>query len=427
MTSLLALRREDKHHERRSPICPVHLPALGREGVELWVQPAAQRVFTEAEYAAAGAVVREDLSEAQVIVGLKEIDLPHLQPNATYAFFSHTIKGQAQNLPMLRRLLELGCTLVDYEKITDEHGRRTVFFGRYAGLAGMIDTLWAFGQRLLAEGIPTPLAELRCAFDYAGLDEASAALRRVGAEMAELRLPPPHSPVLIGITGDGNVSRGAQAILELCGAKAVEPDELDGLRPGTPGLFSTVFRRAETVEPVTGVTGLESYYEKPEWYRPIFERQLPRLSVLVNCIYWDERFPRLVTLPALRRLYAEPAPRLKVIGDLSCDLNGAIEATVRTTSPDAPAYVYDVATGETHDGVAGHGPVILAVYNLPAELPREASEAFGLALLPYLPALAAARYDATFEQSGLSPALRRATIAYRGELTPNFSYLRRHL
>ena len=148
----------------------------------------------------------------------------------------------------------------------------------------------------------------------------------------------------------------------------------------------------------------------------------------MNCIYWESKYPRMITRDHLRGLYEGSArPRLRVIGDISCDIAGSMECTVRTTTPGNPVYVYEPATGATPDGVAGDGPVILAVDFLPCELPVDSSNFFSRALSPLVPAMARADFSGPLADSGLPPALQRATIVYRGELTEPYRYLRQYL
>jgi alpha-aminoadipic semialdehyde synthase len=427
---LIGIRREDKNlFERRVPLVPADVADLGqRHGVKVTLQPSSRRVFSDEEYLSAGAAVVEGLEACPIILGVKEIPPERLSSCKTYLFFSHTIKGQAHNMPLLRRLLELGCTLIDYEKIVDETGRRLVFFGRHAGLAGMIDTLWALGQRLSLEGLQTPFARLMPAHRYGSLDEAKLEIARVGEDLRRAGLPAALRPLTFGVTGYGNVSLGAQEILDLLQPCSVEPAELSHLPHADPAIYKAVFREEHLAEPAPGRPfDLQDYYQRPEEYRPVFARYLAHLSVIVNCIYWEARYPRLVTIDALRQLYAGPLPRLRVIGDISCDVDGSIEATVRATDPDHPVYVYDLESGQARDGFEGAGPVILAVENLPAELPREASLDFSTALRSFIFRLAAADFTAPLDQAGLPDPLRRAVIAYRGELTPSFAYLARCL
>jgi len=162
--------------------------------------------------------------------------------------------------------------------------------------------------------------------------------------------------------------------------------------------------------------------------RVSFARHLPYLTVLVNGVFWRPSHPRLVTVADLRELFAaEEQPRLRVLADLSCDLRGSIEATVRITTPGDPVFVFEPFTAEAFPGVQGRGPVVLAVDNLPAELPRDATEYFGDHLLPFLPDLAATDFRAPFEELALAASLRGAVITHGGELTPRYRHLEEHL
>ena len=172
---------------------------------------------------------------------------------------------------------------------------------------------------------------------------------------------------------------------------------------------------------------LQRYYAHPEAFDPAFEPYIPYLDVLVNAIYWDPRYPRLVTKAYLREQAAHDELRLRVIGDISCDIDGAIECTVRATEPGEPVFVYNPQTGEDVDGYEGDGVVVMAVDILPSELPRDASNDFSRVLQPYLPALAAADYSAPFDALDLPPEIKRAVIVHRGELTPAYRYLQQHL
>jgi saccharopine dehydrogenase (NAD+, L-lysine-forming) len=237
-------------------------------------------------------------------------------------------------------------------------------------------------------------------------------------------------PLVFGFAGYGNVSIGAQEIVDLLEPHELSPEQLGRLdADGDWPCYKVVFREEHLVEPRSGAFDLEHYYREPDAYRPVFaERYLDRLTVLVNCIFWDARYPRLVTLTDLASLYGGPTPpRLQVIGDISCDVGGAIEATVHTTDPANPVFLYDVQEQRAVDGLAGAGPLILAVDNLPAELPRDASEWFSDTLLPFIPAVAAADYRAPLERSGLPQPLRDAVIVQGGVLTPKFEYLSEHL
>jgi len=172
---------------------------------------------------------------------------------------------------------------------------------------------------------------------------------------------------------------------------------------------------------------LQDYYDHPEKYRGKFNTYLPHLSVLVNCTYWETKYPRLVTKADLRQLYAKGEPRLHVIGDISCDVEGAIEGTVKCTEPGEPVFVYDPFEDRAIDGVEGRGPVIMAVDILPSELPRDASEYFSGVLMDYVTAIAQADYAVPFEELALPPEIKRAVIVYQGKLTPDYGYLEQYV
>ncbi len=435
MAARVGIRREDKSEwERRVPIIPEHARQLQREhDIEVWVQPSEIRAFPDHTYAGSGITVREDLSPCPVVFGVKEIPADFFTRGHTYAFFAHVIKGQRYNMPMLERLLDSGCQLIDYEKVTDEQGRRLIFFGRHAGLAGMVDTLWALGRRLNHEGISNPFADLQQMVRYDSLEEAKTAVSALGNRIAHEGLPESIAPMICGFAGYGNVFGGANEIIELLPVKEIQPDEVAEVARHSDVrdvIYKVVFREEDTVEPISPEHEfeLQDYYDHPAKYRARFEAYLPYLTLLVNCVYWEEKYPRLVTKEDVKKLYRpSDQPRLRVIGDISCDIEGAIEATVKCTDPGNPVYVYDPSDDRAVDGVSGTGPVILAVDILPSELPREASAYFSSVLMDYVPAIAKADYSVPFESLDLPPEIKRAMIVYQGELTPGYRYLEGYL
>jgi saccharopine dehydrogenase (NAD+, L-lysine-forming) len=239
----IGIRREDKSRwEARAPLTPEDIRELTQAGLAFDVQKSPLRRFPNEAYAEAGARVTELLGDCSVILGVKEMPVPFFEPEKTYLFFSHTIKAQPANMPMLRRIVELGCTLIDYERITDDKHRRLVFFGRYAGLAGMIDTLWALGQRLMLEGVASPFEDVKRAYDYEDLEAAKRAItRRWGERMRRDGLPAEVQPFwYAGLRGMG-MSRG--------GAGDLRPAADAGRsRPGRgverPGIRTRVTRRS---------------------------------------------------------------------------------------------------------------------------------------------------------------------------------------
>jgi alanine dehydrogenase len=432
----IGIRREDINRwERRAPLTPAEVARLVNDvGLPVVVQPSDIRVFDDEAYARAGATIAEDLAPCDVIFAIKEVPPHVILPAKVYVFFAHVVKGQPANMPMLARLSESGCSLVDYERVVDEDGRRLTFFGPFAGRAGMVDTLWALGKRLAWERRETPFAALKAAWQYDDLGSARLAVRAVGERIATGGVGAGLAPLIVGLAGYGNVSRGAQEILDLLPAREIAPSDVAEValsrQPSDKIIYKVVFKEEHMVRRRVPGGGfeLQEYYDSPGRYEPVLSEYLPYLTVLVNAIYWDRRYPHFVSKRDLASLYGgAEGPRLRVIGDISCDVGGGIEATVKATTPDAPVFVYDVKRDAAVDGVAGNGPVILAVYNLPAELPRDSSEFFAEQLEPLVPAFARADWASSIEACELPPSIKGATILYRGEFTPPYQYLETYL
>jgi len=419
--------------ERRTPLIPAHIKDLVQgTGRQFIIQSSDMRAYSDDEYREAGLAVAVDLKECPVIIALKEIPVDILEKDKAYVFFSHVIKGQPANMPMLQQALDLGCTIIDYEKIADDNHRRLIAFGNYAGLAGMIDTLWTLGDRLAWEGISNPFEPLTQASEYADLAAAKAAIRAIGETIRTEGLPESITPLTIGIAGYGNVSIGAQEILDLLPITDIDPAGLlAGRPPANAGntILKVVFQEEDTVLPLMSDKKfeLQEFYDHPERYRAAFERYLPHLTVLVNCIYWEPKYPRLVTIESARKLYADGQPKLRVIGDISCDVAGGVEITVKATEPDDPIYVYDPETGSIRSGVEGNGPVMMAVDILPSELPRESSAYFSNILKGFVPDIATVDYSVDFEALKLPAPLKRAVICHRGALAPDYQYIQKYL
>ncbi len=432
MNTKIGIRREDINRwEKRVPLIPSHVRELSnRYPVEFRVQPSKIRIFNDADYRAAGIAVDEGLSPCSLVFALKEIPLELIEKNKVYSFFSHTAKGQSQNMPMLKRMMELGCTIIDYEKMVDEKGRRVLFFGNYAGHAGMVDTLWALGRRLEAEGIANPFTVLEPTHRYQNLVEAKEAVGKLSWRIIRKGLPPELGPVVFGFFGYGHVSQGAQEVFDILPFETVAPAEIPRLFEGgdkaSPALYKAVFKEEDMVRPVdpSKPFDLQDYYANPGNYLPVVDQFVPYLTAIVNGIYWTPKYPKFITKSFLKKLFGSGSrPRLRVVGDITCDINGSIECTVQPTDSEDPVYVYDPAEDRAHMGFQGNGPVVLAVYNLPAELPLEASTYFSGKLKDHVPAIAAADFQGRFEDCGLPDVVRKAVILYRGELTPDYAYL----
>jgi alpha-aminoadipic semialdehyde synthase len=295
----------------------------------------------------------------------------------------------------------------------------------------MIDSLWALGQRLAWTGIPTPFSHVRPTLQYDGLEQAQAAIREIGQQIQSQGLPPSLVPLVCGFAGYGNVSRGAQEIYDLLPLVEVAPEDLHKLKDkDTHHVYKVVFKEEHMVEPIHSDArfDLQDYYHHPEKYRSKFESYLPHLTMLINGIYWSEQYPRLVTKRYLEKVFdQETMPRLQVIGDISCDVEGAIECNLHATTPGDPIYVYDPMTEQTTSGYEGRGVVVLAVDNLPAELPKESSTHFSRTLMPLVPEIVQADYTVPFHKAEISPPLKHAIIVWQGGLTPDYRYLEEFL
>jgi len=330
-------------------------------------------------------------------------------------------------------MMQMGCTLIDYERIVDRNGRRLVFFGRFAGLAGMVDTLWTFGQRVEWEGIPSPFRRIKQTIHYKNLDDIKKHLISVGKDIKTKGLPQSLTPLFIGFAGYGNVSTGAQEILDLLPVIEVPPENLASIfeRPSNKVLYKVVFKEQHMVGPIKPGArfDLQDYYNHPENYRSVFEQYVPFLSIFLNCVYWSARYPHFITKDYMRKSYERnERPRLKVIGDISVDVNGAVEFTEKTTSPDAPVFVFNPLTGVVQDGFKGDGVVVMAVDNLPCELPGESSRSFSETLLRFVPDIMKADFTAPdFEHLALPPEIINAVILYQGKLTPKYQYINKFL
>ena len=435
MSNFIGIRHEDKYvMERRAPLTPKHVERLIKhKKLDFVIQSSPKRVFTDDEYRKAGAEVSPDLAKCSVIFGVKEMPEDFFEEEKTYVFFSHVIKGQPYNMPMLRKMMEMHCNLIDYERVIDDQGRRQIFFGRYAGLAGMINSLWPMGLRLKEAGFDTPFSLIKQAHHYSSLAEARLAISRVGQQIAENGLPDALTPFTIAFTGYGNVSQGAQEIIGLLPVIEISPDELLSLkkRSKIPDnlIYKIIFREEHLVEPIEpGIEfDLQDYYIEPEKFRSVFEKYIPHLDMMINCVYWDIRYPRLVTKDYLQQLFAQGTPKLKVIGDISCDVNGSVECTDKGTEIEDPIFVYHPGTRTHTMGHKGEGVLVMAVDILPSELPRDSSAGFADVLINYVNVIADCDFSDDFLALDLPNAIRSALILHRGELTPHYKYLEEYV
>lgn len=438
----LGIRKEDetKVDETRTPLVPRDIAHLRQQHPNLtFIIEAGRdpddkypRSYTDDEYTAVGATV-DDINAADIIFGIKEIRIPALVANKTYAFFSHTYKGQERNMPMLRTLRNLGCSLIDYELIVEDiedelyeldRYRRKVFFGHMAGYAGAINTLYGLGRRFAAKGIDTPFNLIKQARDYTSdygnfgdFQKAMVAIKAVGDAIRKDGIPTSVTPIVIGITGHGNVGKAVRHILEHLPHDELTPEQL----------LDWHITPEESQHQIYIVHFSRQYRQTLK-----FEQYLQKLTALMHGAKWLPLQDRIVTRDYFQKM---PNSKLEIIGDISCDPNGAIEMS-KPTYPDNPIYTYFPERDDvertwseaqfkvtTEYGVHETGIPIMAVTNLPTEFAREASASFSQMLSDFIGDLIHADLDKPFDQLDLPRQLKRAFILHKGDLTPQFDYL----
>ncbi len=432
MQKTIGIRREDKNKwERRVPLVPDDVLELrDKYGIKTIIQPSTIRVFSDDEYRKAGAEVKEDLQEADVIFAVKEIPTHLLAPGKTYLFFSHTIKGQPYNMAMLKNLMDLKCNLIDYELIAGKQNNRLITFSSYAGFAGLIETLYAFGQKMKQNGYTTPFESLKQAYQYNSLTEAKEHIREIGEYIATQGLPKELTPLTVGFLGYGNVSKGAQEMFNLLPFETIEPDQLkqfmESQETATENqhcLYKIVFKEADIVESIDGTFDLQEYFTKPERFQSVFSQYLPYLKVLINGVYWTEKYPRFVTKDILKQLHSNGTECVSVIGDISCDIDGSVEITHKSTKPDNACYTYHPQDDSFTDGISKNGVTVMAIDNLPCEFPREASIDFSKELATFVNGTVTADFKEDFSQIELPYEIKKSLILHNGELTEKCNYM----
>ena len=426
MTVRIGIMAEHKSGEGRIPLTPSQIQEIHQNhpDLQITVQPSNQRKFENSEFTELGINLSEDLKDQNLVIAVKEIKTKDIRGNQAYLYFSHTIKGQDYNMPMLQHILDVGATLLDYELIADDQNRRLVFFGVHAGLAGMVNSLWSYGERMQELGEETPFMKIKQAKEYRDLAHIKESISAVGNEIASWMEGRP--ALVVGLTGYGNVSKGAQEIIDLLPLTEISATELlaSDLGEYSGKIVKVVFKEEDMFEPIEVGKSFElhDYFTNPGDYKSKFNPYLKKMDILVNCIYWTTACPRLITLDEIKDHYAGD-PRLLVVGDITCDIDGSIQFNVGATPSSDPVYIYDVNTGTEISGFKGQGPLVMAVDNLPAELPREASAAFGTALRPFVYNMGACDYSKDYEDLDLLPEVKKAVIAHNGKLTPKFAYL----
>ncbi|MGM0465489.1 MAG: hypothetical protein ACQERH_03550 [Acidobacteriota bacterium] len=433
---LLCIRREDKNKwEKRTPLIPSHAIYLkNKYGVNICVQSSKIRIFKDSEYRKNQIKLVNDIKQCSIILALKEIPLDLITENKIYLFFSHTTKGQPHNMLLLRKLKQLNCTLIDYEKITDQKGRRLIFFGIQAGQSGMIETLYALRQKLNEKDDKNPFYRLKQPFEYNSLDQAKEEIKKIGTRIEEKGLNTDLTPLVCGFSGYGNTAKGAQEIFDILPHQEIKAQNLEAFINSqnykNNRLYKVVFKEKDMVEPIndTHKFRLQDYYKHPEKYQSKFSNYLPYLTILVNCIYWEPKYPKLIRISDLKTLFnSNQKPHLKVIGDISFEINGSIECTKFSMTPDNPFYIYDPLSEKVNNESNGRGVAVMSIDNLPAEIPYESSVFFSKALKPFIPGIVNADFSHDFNNCNLPGPVKKAVILYKGEFTADYKYMEKFI
>lgn len=382
--------------DARVPLSPEQCAeAQSRLPVQIVVQPSPIRCYRDDEYTAQGIVLQEDISDCDVLMGVKEVPIDHLLEHKTYLFFSHTIKKQPYNRPLLQAMLAKDIRMIDYEVLTNERGERLVAFGFYAGVVGAHNAVWTWGQRTGQFSLPRMCES----HDYA---EVLRAYKQTA--FPALR---------IVLTGSGRVASGAAKNLLDMGIQQVDPETFltqNFTIPVFTQIHAEHYARPRDSEKTFNK---QEYYRQGDLYVSAFAPYYRRTDIFINGIFYDKKAPAFFTSEEMR----QPDFHIQVIGDITCDImpGSSVPSTIRPSKIADPVYGFDPETGlETAPYLPGSVDV-MAIDNLPSELPRDASVFFGDQLLEHI-----------FPELILgcqSAVLRRATITDHGDLTPAFEYL----
>lgn len=383
-------------HDKRVPFTPVQCKYLLEQypGLTIVVQPSDYRCYSNEEYQSHGIQLQEDLSDCDILMGVKEVPKDQLIEGKKYLFFSHTIKKQPHNKGLLQALLKKKIQMIDYECLVDEHHHRVIGFGRYAGIVGAYNGIMAYGLKYgLFKLKPAHLCHDKI---------------ELFNELRKANLP----NIKIVITGGGRVANGAIETMGALGLRKVTPYEFLSYSYREPVYVQ--LHSSELNEAKDGsLWNSAEFYSHPEKFTSTFAEPGSYASacdLLIHCTYWDPSAPVLFTKEEMRghRFH------ISVIADVTCDINGSIPSTMKPSTIEDKFYGYNPLTEEIEKPFAPSTITVMAIDNLPCELPRDASEGFGKDLMeqvmPYL-------------INGDNGLVERASITKDGSLTPRFEYL----
>ncbi len=395
-TVRIGLIREGKvPPDKRVPFTPAQCEEIEQRypNVKMSVQESEIRCYKDHEYSDLDIEVSKDLSHCQILMGIKEVPINNLINGKTYLFFSHTLKKQPHNRKLLQAVMQKNITLIDYEALKDRHGNRLVAFGRFAGIVGAYNGLLTWGKRF-------NLYQLRRAFECHDINDLKLELRKVKL-----------SPIRIVLTGAGRVGKGAMETLDSAGIRKVTVHDFLNRTFDEPvyvQLSSADYHRRKE----GGHFNRDEFHNHPERYDSFFIDFVKSADLLLAGAFWNPKAPVLFT----REDMLSPGFRTKVIADITCDINGSVPSTKKASTIVDPFYDYDAGDNNVYPPFSDKDRVtVMAVDNLPCELPRSASEEFGRDLIDrILPMLIGPDKEKVIE---------RATIAKAGVLTRHFDYL----
>ncbi|MFC1549216.1 hypothetical protein ACFL5E_04580, partial [Candidatus Omnitrophota bacterium] len=405
---------------------------LSKKGVKVEVESSPNRAYKDGEYHRSGAKIVNEVKKADLIIGIKGPGPGKVLKDKIYMVFSHTTKGQPQNKPLLKKLVTNKSTLVDYEKITDASGKRLVYFGKYAGICGIVDSLFYMGRKLEWEGIDNAFSKLKPSWQYRSFNQLKKDIVKASEHIHKKGFHKRIAPFIIGITGHGNVSKGVQEILELFDPIELHPRDMRSFinhrEYSRNEIYKVVFLREEKLRAKDG-SGFyfEEYLTHPRRFESNLDKVLPYFNMLIHTSYWDKRYPRLVTKEMIKKLHKDENFRLQFIGDISCDIKGSIELTCRTKSPAEPVYTYDPGKGRYTDGCEAEGITLFAVDNLPAELPKDSSRDFGKMIRDYVYQISAHGVKDIADHVAIPGEIRKAVVIQKGSLTRDYSYMKKYI
>ena len=397
----IGLIREGKTPpDKRVPLTPEQCKKIKSiySNIDIVVQPSEVRAYKDSEYVENGIELSEDLSSCDIVMGVKEVNIEDLIPEKTFMFFSHTIKKQPYNRDLLKSILDKKIRLIDYEVLKDKRNKRIIGFGRYAGIVGCYNGFLTYG---LKHG----LYNLKPANQCENRKEVEQELKKV--------VLPANTKVVL--TGFGRVGHGAREIINQLPIKEVTAHEFLNNEFQEP-----VYTQMDTEDYYAKTNGGEfdkkEFYANPEGYGSVLKGYLETADLYIACHYWNDKADYLIT----RKEFKDPNVKVSVVADISCDIDGPIACTIRPSKISDPIYGYDPVT-ESETGFMKEGAIaVMAVDNLPCELPLDASEDFGNELMKeVLPSLLREDVDQIIE--------RGSETNLNGELTENFSYLEDYL